>query len=120
MRQVRAGHVDGDGPAGSAVGLSLRRNDPPRHLPGPRHHDPGRVRGGRRAREGSGDRRRAPRARTRGVPDRGVVRRDVHGEHDGRRRRGARHVATGARSRHARAGSRSRTSWSSISGRDRS
>ena len=59
----------------------------------PRHHDPGRVRGGGGAREGLDRRRRAPGHRARRVPDHGLVRRHVHGEHDGRGGRGARHVA---------------------------
>ena len=49
LRQVRARHVDGDGPAEPAAGLPVRRHDPSGHLPGQRHHDPGRVRGRRRA-----------------------------------------------------------------------
>ena len=53
------------------------------HLSGPRHHDPGRVRGRGRAREGLDRRRRAPRHRARRLPDHRLVRRHVHGEHDG-------------------------------------
>ncbi len=80
-----------------AVGLPLRRHDPAGHLPGPRHHDPGRLRGGGRARERHDRRRRAPRDRARRVPDDGIVRRHVHGQHDGGRRRGHRDVAPGQR-----------------------
>ena len=51
LRQERAGDADGDGAAEPGVGLPVRRHDPGGHVPGPRHHDPGRVRGRRRARQ---------------------------------------------------------------------
>ncbi len=50
---------------------------------GARRHDPGRVRGGRGARQGHDRRRGAARHRARGLPDDRLVRRHVHGEHDG-------------------------------------
>ena len=61
LRQVRARHADGDGPDRSAERLPVRRHDPAGHLQGQGHHDPGRLRGGRRAREGHDRRRRAAR-----------------------------------------------------------
>ena len=64
------------------------------HVPGPRHHDPGRVRGGRRAQQRARSTTTSCSQIERAAcPDDRVVRRHVHGEHDGRRRRGARHVA---------------------------
>jgi dihydroxy-acid dehydratase len=33
-RQVRTRHVDGDGPTGPAIRVSVRRHDPPGHVPG--------------------------------------------------------------------------------------
>ena len=97
LRQVRARDADGDGAPGPAGGLPLRRHDPAGHLPGSRHHDPGRVRGGRRPREGHDRRRGARRDRTRRLPDHRLVRRHVHGEHHGLRRRGPGDVAPGQR-----------------------
>ena len=43
---------------------------------------------------GNSERRRALAHRAQRVPDRGCLRRDVHGEHDGVRGRGSRHVAS--------------------------
>ena len=54
----------------------------PGTLPRPRHHDPGRVRGGRRVRRGQDRRRGAPRGRVRSLPRRRRVRRPVHRQHD--------------------------------------
>ena len=76
---------------------ALRRLDPARPLPGPRRHDPGGLRGRRRARRGQDDRRGAARARGRREPRRRRVRRPVHREHDGDGLRGARHLARWAR-----------------------
>ena len=42
------GHADGDGAAGSAERLPVRRHDPAGHLQGAGRHDPGRLRGRRR------------------------------------------------------------------------
>ena len=44
------GHRDGARAARHPRGDALRRLDPARALPGPRRHDPGRLRGDRRAR----------------------------------------------------------------------
>ncbi len=115
LRQIRARHADGDGPDGPAVRLPVRRDDPARHVSGPRHHDPRCFRSRRWARAGTGDRRRAPRPRASRVPHDRVVCGDVYGEHDG-----SGGSITGARSRRARAGSPPRTSWSSVSGHGRS
>ena len=72
---------------------ALRRLDPARPLQGPRRHDPGGLRGGRRARRRQDDRRGAARARGRRLPRRRRVRRPVHRQHDGDGLRGARHLA---------------------------
>ena len=83
--------------------LPLRRHDPAGHLRGPRHHDPGRVRGRRaRTRRARSTTRSCSRIERAACPGTGLVRRDVHGEHDGRRRRGDRHVAARARRRRPR------------------
>ena len=55
----------------------------PGRVQGQGRDDPGRVRGGRRARRRRDDRRGAARARERRLPGRGRVRRAVHREHDG-------------------------------------
>ena len=74
-----------------AVGVPLRRLDPPRPLQGPGARHRQRLRGGRRVRGRHADRERARRDREARLPDRGFVRRDVHRQHDGvgRRRRSA-------------------------------
>ena len=64
----------------------LQRLDRARPLPRPRRDDPGRVRGGRRARGREDDRRGPARARERRLPGRRRVRRPVHRQHDGDRR----------------------------------
>ena len=66
-----------------AVGVPVRRLDPPRSLQGPgaRHRE--RVRGGRCVRGRHDHRERARRDRAPRLPDRGFVRGDVHREHDG-------------------------------------
>ena len=76
---------------------------------GPRRHDPGRVRGGRRPREGSDRRRGARGARARRVPDNRFVRRHVHGQHDGVRR--ARRSACRSRAAPARPRSTTAARW---------
>ena len=62
---------------------ALRRLDRARALGRPRRHDPGRVRGGRRARRRPARRRRAEGARGRGLPGRRRLRRPVHRQHHG-------------------------------------
>ena len=69
----------------------------PGTVPGPRGDDPGRVRGGRRARGRPHDRPGVQDARGSRVSGRRRLRRTVHGEHDGDCLRGARH--RGARQR---------------------
>ena len=72
-----------------------------------------RVRGGRRLRRRHHRRRRARRHRARRLPERGQLRRDVHGQHDGVGGRGHRHVAARlvvARRRPTAAGTTSPTS----------
>jgi hypothetical protein len=93
MRQVPAGDDDGDGAAERAVGLHLWRVDPAGAAGWPGHHGAGRVRGGGSApgREPLG--RGAGGDRTCGLPERGRLRRAVHGEHDGLRVRGDRPCA---------------------------
>ena len=72
---------------------ALQRLDRARPLQGRRRHDPGRLRGGRRARGGHDERRRGARARERRVPGRRRVRRPVHREHDVDGARLPRHLA---------------------------
>ena len=59
--------------------------------PGPRHHLG--LRGGRGQRGGRAERRGAQSDRAQRLPDRGLLRRHVHRQHDGIGGRGARHVA---------------------------
>ena len=90
LRQVAAGHDDGDGAAQRAVGVHLRRLDPARPLPRQGRHRAGRVRGGRpplrRADVGRGPARAGMRRLSVGR----LVRRPVHRQHHGLRRRGDR------------------------------
>ena len=71
----------------------------PGHLrrPGARHRE--RLRGGRCERGGQPERRGALSHRAQRVPDRGILRWDVHRQHDGLCRRGARYVASRVRVR---------------------
>ena len=68
-------------------------------LPGPGRrqgrHDHRRVRGGRRVRARADHARGGRRDRARDLSGRGRLRRHVHRQHDGQRRRGAGHVAAG-------------------------
>ena len=82
LRQDDPGGGDGAGAARPPRARALQRLDRARPLPGRRRHDPGRLRGGRRARRGDDERRGGARARERRLPGRGRVRRPVHGEHD--------------------------------------
>ena len=50
LRQDDPGRSDGAVPARHPRARALQRLDRAGHVPGPRHHDPGRLRGGRRAR----------------------------------------------------------------------
>ena len=83
LRQEPAGDADGGGAAQPADRVPLRRLDHagPVQGPGARHRE--RVRGGRRVRGRDPHRERARRDREAGVSHRGLVRGDVHGEHDG-------------------------------------
>ena len=82
LRQDDPGRRDGAGAARHARAGALQRLDRARPLPGPRRDDPGRLRGGRRARRREDERRGGARARERGLPGRRRVRRPVHGQHD--------------------------------------
>ena len=99
LRQEPARHADGRGADQPPVGLPLRRLDPARPLQGPgaRHRE--RVRGRRRVRGGDDHRERARRDREPRLPDRGIVRGNVHREHDGVGERGDRHGAARSASR---------------------
>ena len=90
LRQEPARHADGRRPAGPRGGVRLRGLDParPHRRPGGEHRR--RVRGRRRVRARAHHPRGGRRHRARDLPRRGRVRRHVHREHDGRRRRGAR------------------------------
>ena len=82
LRQDDPGRGDGAVPAGRARARALQRHDRARHLPRPRHHHPGRVRGDRRL-CGRADRRGgAARGRVGRLPRRRSLRRPVHGQHD--------------------------------------
>ena len=83
VRQDDSGGGDGRCPPRSAQCHPLRRLDHAGAARRPGADDPGRVRGGRRARRGQPRRRRAERGRGRGLPRRGGVRRAVHRQHDG-------------------------------------
>ena len=70
----------------------------PGPLPRPRRHDPGRLRGGRRARRRARWTTRSwPSSSTRACPGAGRLRRPVHRQHDGDRLRGDGHLADGQR-----------------------
>ena len=99
LRQDHPGRGDGAGAPRHPRPGALRRLDRAGPLARPRRHDPGRVRGGRRARRRHDDRRRARRARAPGLPGRRRLRRPVHRQHDGDRVRGARHLAVRQRQR---------------------
>ena len=68
LRQDDPRHRHGARAPQRPVRDALRRLDPARALQGPRRHDPGGLRGRRRARRGQDDRRGAPRARGRRQP----------------------------------------------------
>ena len=93
LRQVAARHADGGRPAGRRRGVPLRRL----HLPGPaqrkRRHHHRCLRGGRRVPGRPDQPGRTDRDRKGDLSRRGRLRRHVHGQHDGGRGRGARHVA---------------------------
>ena len=89
---------------------------PPGPLPGPRRDDPGRLRGGRRARGRHADRRGAGRDRDPGPSRPGRVRRPVHGQHDGDGVRDARHLADDPQPRPG-PGRDARARWRSRPGR---
>ena len=82
LRQDDPGGRDGAGAARPARSRALQRLDRARPLQGRRRHDPGRLRGRRRARRRHDERRRGARARERRLPGRRRVRRPVHREHD--------------------------------------
>ena len=69
----------------------------PGQVDGQRRHDHRRLRGRRRLPGGQDQPRGGRPHRARDLPGRGRLRRHVHRQHDGRRRRGARHVAARAR-----------------------
>ena len=83
LRQDDPGDGDGDRAPRPSRGGALRRLDPARELPRHRHHDPGRLRGRGRLLGRQDERERAARHRGAGLPRRRVVRRAVHGQHDG-------------------------------------
>ena len=83
LRQDDPGNRDGAGAPRRARRDALRRVDPARPLQGPRHHDHGRLRGGRRERGGQDHRPGAGGHRGRREPRGGRLRRAVHGQHDG-------------------------------------
>ena len=83
LRQDDPGNRDGARTPRRARRDALRRVDPARPLPGPRHHDHGRLRGGRRERGGQDHRPGPGGHRGRGQPRRRRLRRPVHGQHDG-------------------------------------
>ena len=99
VRQVAAGDADGRGPARPRLGLPVRRHDHARAGRRPGRHDHRRLRGGRRLPRGQDHPRAGRRDRAGDLPGRGRLRRHVHREHDGRRRRGAGHVAARDRRR---------------------
>ncbi len=90
------GDRDGAGPPRRPRRDALRRLDRARPLPGPRRHDPGRLRGRRRPRRRQDHRRGARRARGRRLPRRRRLRRPVHRQHDGHGLRGPGHLARSA------------------------
>ena len=90
LRQDLAGADDGDGAPERAVGLHLRRHDHARQVPRQGRDHRRRVRGRRRQRGQAHERRRPQGARAGGAADRRLVRRPVHGQHDGLRLGGAR------------------------------
>ena len=82
LRQDDPGRRDGAGAARPARPGALQRLDRARPLQGRRRHDPGRLRGRRRACGRHDERRGGARARERRLPGRGRLRRSVHREHD--------------------------------------
>ena len=76
---------------------ALQRLDPARALQRQGRHDPGGLRGDRRARGGQDHRRGADRAGGRREPGLRRLRRPVHRQHDGDGVRDARHLADGRR-----------------------
>ena len=107
------GHADGGGPAQPAQRLPLRRLDPPGpgRGPGPRHHRSSRRSGPTRSDALTDEELEPDRAQR--LPDRGLLRRDVHRQHDGVGGRGARHVAARAARRRRRSTAAATTSPSS-------
>ena len=93
LRQEPPRDAHGRGPGEPAVGLPLRRVDPPRPAQGQGHRHRVGLRGRRRPRRRRDGRRRARRHRAQRLPERGQLRGDVHGQHDGGGRRGHRDVA---------------------------
>ena len=91
LRQEPARDAHGRGPAQPPERVPLRRLDHARPVQGPGARRRERVRGGRRVRGRHAHRERARRDREAGVSDRGLVRRDVHRQHDGVGGRGDRH-----------------------------
>ena len=96
LRQDHSRRRDGAGAAQHPGPGALRRLDRAGTVPRPRRHDPGRVRGGRRARRRPDVRRRLCRNRRRRLPRRRRLRRPVHRQHDGDRLRVPRHRARSA------------------------
>ena len=90
LRQDDPRHRDGAVPAERAEPDALRRLDLPGSVPRPADHDPGGVRGGRRARRRPDHRRGADRDRGGRLARRRRLRRPVHRQHDGDGVRGAR------------------------------
>ena len=97
LRQDHPRHRDGARPAERPLADALRGLDPARPLPWPRRDDPGRVRGRGRTCRGQDERRGPVRARARGLPGGGRVRRAVHRQHDGHGLRGDGDLADGHR-----------------------
>ena len=102
LRQIAARHADGRRATGSGQRVPLCRVDPARQGQAVRRHRDGRhdhrrVRGRRRVRARADAARGRRRDRAGHLSRRGRVRRHVHRQHDGQRRRGAGHVAAGQR-----------------------
>ena len=83
LRQVAAGHDDGDAAAEHPERLHVWRLDPAGQVQGPRRHGGRRVRGRRPARRRQHVGRGTARARMRRLPERRRLRRPVHRQHHG-------------------------------------
>ena len=123
LRQVAARDDDGRRPARPGQRVPLRRLDHARPGRRPGRHDHRRLRGGRRVPGRQDHPRAGGQDRAGDLPGRGRLRRHVHRQHDGRGRRGDRHVAARARpprrpSTGAATGSRTAPArpWSTCSG----